>query len=213
MPNDKNYAKILFDGQTIMDLTDTTATQDTVLMGATFHDATGALKVGTYTSGSGTVTSVAAGTGLTTNQPGGAPILTEGTLSIDTNQVQEKLVSGTNIKTINNQTLLGSGNIVIGGGGGGYEHPTYSTHPSGLYKITVDNIGSVSEAVAVTKADITELGIPAQDTTYENATTATNGLMSADDKQHMGQMLIGGTWYQGQIGGTPQTGYITFVVE
>lgn len=32
---------------------------------------------------------------------------------------QDKLVSGTNIKTINNQSLLGSGNINISGGGGG----------------------------------------------------------------------------------------------
>ena len=32
---------------------------------------------------------------------------------------QEKLVSGTNLKTINNQSLLGSGNITVGGGGGG----------------------------------------------------------------------------------------------
>jgi hypothetical protein len=32
---------------------------------------------------------------------------------------QEALVSGTNIKTINNQSLLGSGNITIQGGGGG----------------------------------------------------------------------------------------------
>lgn len=33
--------------------------------------------------------------------------------------LQEKLVSGTNIKTINNQSLLGNGNITIEGGGGG----------------------------------------------------------------------------------------------
>lgn len=32
---------------------------------------------------------------------------------------QETLVSGTNIKTINNQSILGSGNITISGGGGG----------------------------------------------------------------------------------------------
>lgn len=32
---------------------------------------------------------------------------------------QDLLVSGTNIKTINNQSLLGSGNITIQGGGGG----------------------------------------------------------------------------------------------
>ena len=32
---------------------------------------------------------------------------------------QDTLISGTNIKTINNQSLLGSGNITIEGGGGG----------------------------------------------------------------------------------------------
>jgi len=35
---------------------------------------------------------------------------------------QETLVSGTNIKTINNQSILGSGNITIQGGGGGGEN-------------------------------------------------------------------------------------------
>ena len=34
------------------------------------------------------------------------------------NWFQDKLVSGTNIKTVNNQSLLGSGNINISGGGG-----------------------------------------------------------------------------------------------
>lgn len=32
---------------------------------------------------------------------------------------QDILVSGTNIKTINNQSILGSGNITISGGAGG----------------------------------------------------------------------------------------------
>lgn len=35
------------------------------------------------------------------------------------NTKQDTLVSGTNIKTINNQSILGSGNITISGGGGG----------------------------------------------------------------------------------------------
>lgn len=48
----------------------------------------------------------------------------------------------------------------------GYTHPTYTAHSSGLYKITVDSKGHVSEATAVAKADITTLGIPGQDTTY-----------------------------------------------
>ena len=38
--------------------------------------------------------------------------------TIDTNSYQETLTSGVNIKTINNNSLLGSGNITIQGGGG-----------------------------------------------------------------------------------------------
>ena len=34
-------------------------------------------------------------------------------ISVDTNTIQEKLTSGTNIKTINNESVLGSGNITI----------------------------------------------------------------------------------------------------
>ena len=47
-----------------------------------------------------------------------------------------------------------------------YSHPTYTARNEGLYKITVDNKGHVSNVKTVTKADITALGIPAQDTTY-----------------------------------------------
>ena len=47
-----------------------------------------------------------------------------------------------------------------------YTHPTYTAKYSGLYKITVNNLGHVSAATAVAKADITGLGIPAQDTVY-----------------------------------------------
>lgn len=44
------------------------------------------------------------------------------------------------------------------------EHPSFPAHLSGLYKITVNNQGHVTDVTAVTKADITALGIPAQDT-------------------------------------------------
>ena len=53
---------------------------------------------------------------------------------------------------------------------------------SGLYKITTNSEGHVTAATAVAKSDITALGIPAQDTTYSNATTSQAGLMSAADK-------------------------------
>lgn len=63
-----------------------------------------------------------------------------------------------------------------------YTHPSYTAKISGLYKITVDATGHVSAVTAVTKADITGLGIPAQDTTYNDATESASGLMSASDK-------------------------------
>jgi hypothetical protein len=47
---------------------------------------------------------------------------------------QNTLVSGTNIKTINSQSLLGSGNITISGGGGGD-----MVYPGGSGLVTVDN--------------------------------------------------------------------------
>ena len=48
-----------------------------------------------------------------------------------------------------------------------YEHPTHASHSSGLYKVTVDDTGHVSDATLVDKEDIVALGIPEQDTTYE----------------------------------------------
>ena len=51
------------------------------------------------------------------------------TLSSKVDTKQDTLVSGTNIKTINNQSLLGSGNITIEGGGG-----SASTEPFYIYQ-------------------------------------------------------------------------------
>lgn len=65
-----------------------------------------------------------------------------------------------------------------------YTHPTYTARAAGLYKITVDSTGHISGVTAVTKADITALGIPGQDTdtTYNDVTTSAHGLMTAADK-------------------------------
>lgn len=46
-----------------------------------------------------------------------------------------------------------------------YTHPSFESKESGLYKIEVEG-GHVKSVVAVTKADITELGIPGENTTY-----------------------------------------------
>lgn len=74
-----------------------------------------------------------------------------------------------------------------------YTHPNYTAKSSGLYKVTVDATGHVSAATAVTKADITALGIPASDTntTYSTATTSAAGLMSATDKSKLDGIAAG----------------------
>lgn len=78
----------------------------------------------------------------------------------------------------------------IAEGANKYVHPSYTAKTSGLYKVTVDATGHVSAVAAVTKDDITALGIPGQDTTYPEATTAKAGLMSATDKTKLDGMTI-----------------------
>lgn len=63
-----------------------------------------------------------------------------------------------------------------------YSHPVHTTYTSNLYKITINELGHVTEATVVTKEDIVGLGVPAQDTTYSDATTSASGLLSSTDK-------------------------------
>ena len=79
-----------------------------------------------------------------------------------------------------------------------YTHATAkgSAFSSGLYKITTNAQGHVTAAIAVTKADITNLGIPAQDTTYSAAgsslglvktggdVTISSGTITVNDNSH-----------------------------
>lgn len=89
----------------------------------------------------------------------------------------------------------------IAEGANKYVHPSYTAQKSGLYKVTVDAAGHVSGATAVAKADITGLGIPAQDTTYSNMAPATasaagkSGLVPAPAAGKQASFLRGdGTW-------------------
>ena len=91
---------------------------------------------------------------------------------------QDKLVSGTNIKTINNQSLLGSGNITIQGGGGGTEY-TGGTN-IGISNYVISVTGTVeSAASATTAADSAKLGGTAASSyaqtngNYQNMTVGT----------------------------------------
>lgn len=50
--------------------------------------------------------------------------------------------------------------------GSSYVHPKHTEHDLGLYRFSNDNLGHVDSAVAVTKKDITALGIPGENTKY-----------------------------------------------
>lgn len=76
---------------------------------------------------------------------------------------QDTLISGTNIKTINNQSILGSGNITIEGGGGDTAvYATYLGNSSSNYsKSTLDTalnnkLGKTETAVSATTADMVD---------------------------------------------------------
>ena len=78
-----------------------------------------------------------------------------------------------------------------------------SAFASGLYKITTNSEGHVTAATAVVKADITALGIPAQDTTYTFDGTynaSTNKAATVSTVTNAINALDGGTI------GTPGTG-------
>ena len=78
-----------------------------------------------------------------------------------------------------------------------YTHPTHTAKTSGMYKITVDSLGHVSAATAITKSDITGLGI-ASDSIMTAATASSagaKGLVPAPAAGANTKFLRGdGTW-------------------
>lgn len=71
-----------------------------------------------------------------------------------------------------------------------YTHPTTTAVAAGFKKVGNDDKGHVVLGADVTKEDIVGLGIPAQDTTYQPATTEANGLMSKEDKTKLDGMEV-----------------------
>jgi len=98
----------------------------------------------------------------------------------DTNKVDK--VAGKGLSTNDYTTTEKEKLAGIAEGANNYAHPKHTAKNSDLYKVTVDAEGHVIAATAVTKEDITALGVPAQDTTYNAATANANGLMSKADK-------------------------------
>lgn len=88
---------------------------------------------------------------------------------------QEALVSGTNIKTINNESILGSGNITISGSGGGGEanviesisiNGTAQTVTSKNVDLAVPVSSTITAIVTLTEAQYTALATKDSSTLY-----------------------------------------------
>ena len=116
---------------------------------------------------------------------------TEDTLTTQDTTYNNATTSSDGLMSSEDKTKLNG----IATGANNYTHPSYTSKTSGLYKITVDGTGHVSAATAVAKTDITALGIPAQDTTYNNATTSSDGLMSSEDKTKLNGIATGANNY------------------
>lgn len=109
-------------------------------------------------------------------------LLDDTTVSLD-GYVQkdgDKVLSDNNFSDADKTKLDG-----IAEGANNYTHPSHTAAASGFYKVTVDELGHVTAVTAVTKEDITGLGIPGQDTTYQKATAEADGLMS---KEHFSKV-------------------------
>lgn len=100
----------------------------------------------------------------------------EGKISAGATKVEASETNG-NIKIDGEETTV-------------YTHPTTTAVAAGFKKVGNDDKGHVVLGADVTKQDIVGLGIPAQDTTYQPATTEANGLMSKEDKTKLDGMEV-----------------------
>lgn len=98
-----------------------------------------------------------------------------------TNPVQNKIIStwkNTTEKNIDSALRLIAANKskldTIDDHANNYSHPTHTAAAEGLYKVTVDNLGHVSHTTAVTKEDITKLGISGSASTVDTAMSSTS---------------------------------------
>ena len=102
------------------------------------------------------------------------------TLQTDMMSKQATLVSGTNIKTINSQSILGEGNIEISGGD--VDLTNYYTKTETDTKLGTKQNTLVSGTNIKTINNESVLGEGNIEVTIPDATTATSGAMSAADK-------------------------------
>ena len=124
---------------------------------------------------------------------------------------QDNLVSGENIKTINNQSLLGSGNITIQGGGGGSVVELTQQEYDALVNPDSGTTYIITDAPVV---DLNDYAMASGLTALETATTAS--LATKADKQNVtarasnSNYLPGSTAYYNKSQGINGTNYNVF---
>ena len=90
-----------------------------------------------------------------------------------TSTKQDKLVSGTNIKTINGNSILGSGNLVIeGGGGSSYSAGANISIQNNIISVTGITANSLSQLTAGTASYAAALGTSSANYTKSSLDTA-----------------------------------------
>ena len=107
------------------------------------------------------------------------------------NWFQDKLISGTNIKTINNQSLLGSGNISVGGSGGGLSFD--DVYPVGSIYMSV-NSTSPQTLFGGTWEQIKDKFLLSSGDTYNNGSTGGSAdavVVSHDHNIYDGYNFVG----------------------
>ena len=106
----------------------------------------------------------------------GSTAVQPSTLSTELSTKQDTLVSGTNIKTINGNSILGSGDITIQGGGGSsdIDNKTIITNASGKLETAVGGWKEVIEHPAVEGVNTGSLTYSGSDFNKYDTTIATN---------------------------------------
>jgi hypothetical protein len=99
------------------------------------------------------------------------------------NAKQDTLVSGTNIKTVNNTSLLGSGNITIAGGGGTWGSITGTLSNQTDLQTALD--GKVDENTAITGATKTKITYDAKGLVTAGADATTADIADSTDKRYV----------------------------
>lgn len=126
---------------------------------------------------------------------------------------QDTLVSGTNIKTINGNSILGEGNLVIEGGGIDLSNYYNKTEVDTKLDTKQNTLVSGTNIKTVNSQSI--LGEGNIEVTIPDATTATSGAMSAADKTKLDSMSTEWTGTQSEYDAltTKDNNIIYYVTE